>query len=46
VVLPFFAAIGLFVMLVLLWLGERVADRTEGRPRSARERLLPGRLRR
>jgi hypothetical protein len=43
--LPFFAAIGLFVMLVLLWLGERLADRTEGRPRSSRGRLPPGRPR-
>jgi hypothetical protein len=40
--LPFFAAIALFVMLVLLWLGERVADREEARPRPARRRLPPG----
>ncbi|MEO8631889.1 MAG: hypothetical protein ABI466_00915 [Chloroflexota bacterium] len=40
--LPFFAAIGLFVMLVLLWLGERIADRTEGPSRSSRRRLPPG----
>lgn len=40
--LPFFAAIGLFVMLVLLWLGERLADRTDERPRPARGRLPPG----
>jgi len=39
--LPFFAAIGLFVMLVLLWLGERLADRTEPRSRP-RRRLPPG----
>jgi hypothetical protein len=43
--LPFFAAIGLFVMLVLLWVGERLADRTDGRPRSSRGRLPPGRAR-
>ncbi|MGH2491073.1 MAG: hypothetical protein ACRDF9_06140 [Candidatus Limnocylindria bacterium] len=40
--LPFFAAIALFVMLVLLWLGERVADHEEKRPRTAPRRLRPG----
>jgi len=40
--LPFFAAIGLFVMLVLLWLGERLADRADVRPPSSRRRLPPG----
>ncbi|HEY6201913.1 MAG TPA: hypothetical protein VI056_02615 [Candidatus Limnocylindria bacterium] len=40
--LPFFAAIGLFVTLVLLWLGEQLADRAERRPRSSRVRLPPG----
>jgi hypothetical protein len=39
---PFFAAIALFVTLLLLWLGERLADRTEGRPRRSRGRLPPG----
>jgi hypothetical protein len=39
---PFFAAIALFVTLVLLWLGERFANRTEGRPRPSRGRLPPG----
>jgi hypothetical protein len=38
----FFAAIGLFVTLVLLRLGERLADRAEGRLRSSRRRLPPG----
>ena len=38
---PFFAAIALFVMLVLLWLGERLADREQERPRAARRRLPP-----
>jgi hypothetical protein len=38
---PFFAAIALFVTLVLLWLGERLASRYEGE-RSSRRRLPPG----
>jgi hypothetical protein len=39
--LPFFAAIGLFLTLVLLWLGERLASRDQGE-RSSRRRLPPG----
>jgi hypothetical protein len=38
---PLFAGIALFLTLVLLWLGERLADRVEPRSRS-RRRLPPG----
>jgi hypothetical protein len=41
--LPFFAALGLFAMLLLLWLGERLADRVEPRPRSRRGLPAPRR---
>jgi hypothetical protein len=38
---PFFAAILLFATLVLLWLGERLADRAERGSRTSRRRLPP-----
>jgi len=40
---PFFAAIALFATLVLLWLGERLADRAERSSRKSRRRLPPPR---
>jgi hypothetical protein len=39
---PFFGAIALFVMLVLLWLGERLADSDRRRQSSSKRRLPPG----
>jgi hypothetical protein len=39
--LPFLAAIGLFLTLALLWLGERLAGRDQDE-RSSRHRLPPG----
>jgi hypothetical protein len=39
---PLLAAIALFVTLVLLWLGERLADRDPWRPTSSKRRLPPG----